>query len=206
MLYDNAEIPRAFLAGYQLTGEERYADVSRQTLEFVERELTHDEGGFFSTLDAQSENDQGEDEEGAFFVWTPEEVHEAIDDETTADLFCDRFGVTERGNFEGATVLTLAASVEDLAAEYDMAGSEVESTLETAREQAFDAREERPRPARDEKVLAGWNGLMIQRSRRAPSFSTTYTLNRPRTRSPSFANGSGTTRQAHSAAGTKMTT
>jgi len=88
-------------------------------------------------------------------------VHEAIDDETTADLFCDRFGVTERGNFEGATVLTLAASVEDLAAEYDMAGSEVESTLETAREQAFDAREERPRPARDEKVLAGWNGLMI---------------------------------------------
>jgi hypothetical protein len=161
MLYDNAEIPRAFLAGYQLTGEERYADVSRQTLEFVERELTHDEGGFFSTLDAQSENDQGEDEEGAFFVWTPEEVHEAIDDETTADLFCDRFGVTERGNFEGATVLTLAASVEDLAAEYDMAGSEVESTLETAREQAFDAREERPRPARDEKVLAGWNGLMI---------------------------------------------
>jgi len=72
MLYDNAEIPRAFLAGYQLTGEDRYAEIVADTLTFVTRELTHDEGGFFSTLDAQSESPEtGEREEGAFYVWTP---------------------------------------------------------------------------------------------------------------------------------------
>ncbi len=161
MLYDNAEIPRALLAGYQLTGDERYADAVRRTFEFVERELTHEDGGFFATLDAQSEGEAGEQEEGAFYVWTPEAVRDAIEDETAADIFCDRYGVTDRGNFEGATVLTMSTSVEALADEYGMDESDVEETLETAREQAFEARAERPRPARDEKVLAGWNGLMI---------------------------------------------
>jgi len=175
MLYDNAELPRAFLAGYQLTGTERYATVARETFEFVERELTHEDGGFFSTLDAQSlppesrgDGDGSSDaddheaaEEGAFFVWTPTEVHDAVEDETTADLFCDRFGVTERGNFEGKTVLTISSTVEELAETHDLAESEVEDRIESARRQAFEARAQRPRPARDEKVLAGWNGLMI---------------------------------------------
>ena len=177
MLYDNAELPRAFLAGHQLTGSERYATVAEATFEFVERELTHEDGGFFSTLDAQSvppahrlsddgsDNDEGDGdhdaEEGAYFVWTPAEVHDAVDDETVADLFCDRFGITDRGNFEGQTVLTISATVGDLAAEYDLSADEVESRLEQARTQVFAAREERPHPARDEKILAGWNGLMI---------------------------------------------
>jgi len=175
MLYDNAELPRAFLAGYQLTGTERYATVARETFEFVERELTHEDGGFFSTLDAQSlppesrrDDDGSSDaddheaaEEGAFFVWTPTEVHDAVEDETTADLFCDRFGVTERGNFEGKTVLTISSTVEELAEAHDLAESEVEDRIESARRRAFEARAQRPRPARDEKVLAGWNGLMI---------------------------------------------
>jgi uncharacterized protein YyaL (SSP411 family) len=162
MLYDNAEIPRAFLAGYQLTGEKRYAEVSRETFAFVERELTHPEGGFYSTLDAQSEDESGEREEGAFYVWTPGEVREAVDDHTDADLFCDRFGVTEAGNFEdGRTVLTGSASVEDIADAYDLEPETVGERLEVAREQVFEVREERPRPPRDEKVLAGWNGLMV---------------------------------------------
>jgi len=186
MLYDNAELPRAYLAGYQLTGEDRYRDVAVETLAFVERELTHPEGGFFSTLDAQSlppdvagdtadagEADRGSDaeaepEEGAFYVWTRDEVRSAVeahadtgDTDLATDLFCDRYGVTASGNFEGRTVLTLAASVEDLADEYDRSVAEVERLLETAEEAAFEAREERPRPARDEKVLAGWNGLMV---------------------------------------------
>jgi uncharacterized protein YyaL (SSP411 family) len=156
MLYDNAELPRAFLAGYQVFGDDRYARVARETFEFVERELTHPDGGFYSTLDAQSEG-----EEGKFYVWTPEQVHEAVDDESAADLFCDRFGVTERGNFEGETVLTLSASVDDLADEYDLDTETVEQHLESARRQVFDARSERTRPERDEKVLAGWNGLML---------------------------------------------
>jgi uncharacterized protein YyaL (SSP411 family) len=162
MLYDNAELPRAFLAGYQLTGEERYAEVSRDTFAFVERELTHPAGGFYSTLDAQSEDESGEREEGAFYVWTRAAVREAVDDTTDAGLFCDRYGVTEHGNFEdGQTVLTESASVERLAEAYDLDAADVEERLERARVQVFEAREERPRPPRDEKVLAGWNGLMV---------------------------------------------
>jgi len=190
MLYDNAELPRAYLAGYQLTGEQRYAEVARETLEFVERELTHEDGGFFSTLDAQSvppdagtaddeprgsDGDDHEQEEGAFYVWTPEQVHEAVgeyaddaldtdgtaDADLAADLFCDCFGVTPGGNFEGATVLTLSAPVADLAEEYDCDPQTVRDLLEAAGDAVFAAREDRPRPRRDEKVLAGWNGLAV---------------------------------------------
>jgi uncharacterized protein YyaL (SSP411 family) len=187
MLYDNAELPRAYLAGFQLTGEDRYRDVAVETLEFVQRELTHPGGGFYSTLDAQSlppgadgtETDdgesgvEGEPEEGAFYVWTRDEVRSAIetnadwvdigrvDTDLATDLFCDRYGVTASGNFEGQTVLTLGASAENLADQHDLSVEEVEHVLDAAGEATFQAREERPRPARDEKVLAGWNGLMI---------------------------------------------
>ncbi|ELY49750.1 thioredoxin domain-containing protein [Natronorubrum bangense] len=162
MLYDNAEIPRALLAGYQLTDEERYAETVAETLEFVERELTHDEGGFFSTLDAQSEDSEtGEREEGAFFVWTPEEVSEVLADETDADLFCARYDITESGNFEGQNQPNRVQSISSLAGEFDLEESDVETRLEAARERLFEAREQRPRPNRDEKVLASWNGLMI---------------------------------------------
>jgi len=163
MLYDQAALAPAYLAGYRVTGEERYAEVARETFAFVEREMQHDTGGFFSTLDAQSEDPEtGEREEGAFFVWTPEAVDEAIEDGLDADLFRERFGVTRSGNFEdGKTVLTLSEPVESLAAEHGMDEREVRERLDRAVKQARAYRESRPRPARDEKVLAGWNGLMV---------------------------------------------
>ncbi|WP_459194113.1 thioredoxin domain-containing protein [Halosimplex sp. J119] len=179
MLYDNAELARVFLAGFQFTGRERHRETARETLEFVERELTHPEGGFYSTLDAESEmptddDEAGEREEGAFYVWTPGRVETAVDEygadagisegeaDLAADLFCDRYGVTPKGNFErGTTVLTLNAPVEELADEYDRDTEKVEELLAAAKSAVFEAREQRPRPPRDEKVLAGWNGLMI---------------------------------------------
>ncbi|WP_435076850.1 thioredoxin domain-containing protein [Halococcus sp. AFM35] len=162
MLYDNAELARTYLAGYRLTGERRYAEIVCETLGFVERELCHPDGGFFSTLDAQSEDESGEREEGAFYVWTPDEIHDAVDDEFAADLFCERHGITETGNFEdGKTVLTLSAAIDELADEHETTTEEIEAELERAREAVFAARAERDRPARDEKTLAGWNGLMI---------------------------------------------
>ena len=161
MLYDNAELPRAYLAGYQVTGDERYLTVATETFDFIQRELTHEDGGFFSTLDAQSENESGEREEGAFYVWTPGYVEDAVDDGTVASLFCDRYGVTDRGNFEGKTVLTIEQSIDDLAAEYGMDADAVREALDEARQAVAAARDERPRPLRDEKVLAGWNGLAI---------------------------------------------
>ncbi|EJN61084.1 thioredoxin domain-containing protein [Halogranum rubrum] len=177
MLYDNAELPKSYLAGYQVTGEPRYARIAQETFAFVERELTHPDGGFFSTLDAQSEGfddesaesadgddsegGEAEREEGAFYVWTPEQVHEVLDEED-AELFCDRYGITKRGNFEhGTSVLNISTPVEELAEEYDIDRADVSERLTNARVALFEAREERPRPPRDEKVLAGWNGLMI---------------------------------------------
>jgi uncharacterized protein YyaL (SSP411 family) len=167
MLYDNGELPRVFLAGYQVTGDDRYAEVVRETVAFLERELRHHEGGLYSTLDAQSENQAGEHEEGAFYVWTPDAVTDAVagsDDceAVDAELFCDRFGVTESGNFEdGQTVLTVSASVDALATEHDLDPEAVRERLSRATNAVFDARAARPRPRRDEKVLAGWNGLAI---------------------------------------------
>jgi hypothetical protein len=163
MLYDQAGLARVYLAGWQALGDERYATVAEETFAFVERELTHPEGGFFSTLDAQSEDPEtGEREEGAFWVWTPEDVARVFEDPTDRALFRERYGVTDAGNFEaGQTVLTLAASPEELAANSSLDVAAVEERLARLRAEALDAREERPRPPRDEKVLAGWNGLMI---------------------------------------------
>ena len=157
MLYDNAEIPRAFLEAYRATGEERYARVAWETFEFLDRELGHPEGGFYSTLDARSEG-----VEGKFYVWTPEQVRAAVDDETDVSLVLERYGITQDGNFEdGQTVLTIAASVEELATQSGLGADEVQDRLDRAREQLFGARSDRTRPPRDEKILAGWNGLAI---------------------------------------------
>ncbi|MFQ3295199.1 MAG: hypothetical protein ACI9PP_002113 [Halobacteriales archaeon] len=174
MLYDNAELPRRYLAGYQLTGEDRYAAVVRETFAFLERELRHPDGGFFSTLDAQSvppdaaesaDADDGEAvemAEGAFYVWTPAGIQATVENDLAADLFCDRYGITEGGNFEGGTtVLTIDADIGTLADDYDLPPDEVRQLLDVARKAVFDARERRPRPRRDEKVIAGWNGLVI---------------------------------------------
>ncbi|MFC7203426.1 thioredoxin domain-containing protein [Haloferax namakaokahaiae] len=156
MLYDQAGLVPRYLDAARLTGTEDYADVARETFEFVRRELTHDDGGFFATLDAQSGG-----EEGTFYVWTPEQVRDHLG-ELDADLFCDRYGVTKGGNFEHkTTVLNVQTSIADLAEEYNLDESEARDRLESARETLFEARSERVRPARDDKILAGWNGLMI---------------------------------------------
>jgi uncharacterized protein YyaL (SSP411 family) len=155
MLYDNAELPRAYLAAAQATGRDGYRTVAAETFGFLEREMRHPEGGFYSTLDARSEG-----REGAYYVWTPDAVRDAMGDDL-ADLFCARFGVDDAGNFEGETVLTAARSVEDLAAEFELDSAEIEERLIDARLAAHAARSERERPARDEKVLASWNGLAV---------------------------------------------
>ena len=174
MLYDQAALARAYVDGYRLFEDGRYADVAEETLAFVERELGHPDGGFYATLDARSsppENPTGEHEEGAFYVWTPRQVRDAMaecadsapsdaDSGTLADVFCARYGVDESGNFEdGQTVLTVSQSIDDLTDAFDQSENELTALLDTAETRAFAARADRPRPARDEKVLAGWNGL-----------------------------------------------
>ena len=156
MLYDNAGLPSLYLAGHQLTGDEGYAETVDETLAFVERELTHPDGGFYSTLDARSG-----DEEGSFYVWTPADIHAHLDD-PVATLFCEHYGVTDGGNFErGTTVLNVSTTVDTLADDHDLTTDAVATKLSNACDTLSAAREERTRPPRDEKILAGWNGMMI---------------------------------------------
>ena len=166
MLYDNAELPLAYLDGYRLTGDPSYARVAAESLAFVDRELRHDDGGFFSTLDARSvppanRGGRGDPVEGAFYVWTPEEVDDVLD-EPAASVVKRRYGIRSGGNFEGGTTVpTIATPLTTLEADHDLSRSELRELLMAARVELFEARERRPRPPRDEKVLAAWNGRAI---------------------------------------------
>jgi uncharacterized protein YyaL (SSP411 family) len=156
MLYDQAQLAWAYLDAFQLTGREEYAATARGVFEYVARDLGAPEGAFYSAEDADSEG-----EEGRFYVWTTAELAEALPTDLAA-LAAYRWGVTERGNFEhGATILHEAHSIEDTASHAGLAVDAARAALETARRTLLAARERRPRPHRDDKVLAAWNGLMI---------------------------------------------
>ena len=156
MLYDNALLARAYLDGHLVTGEGRYARVAAEILEYVLRDMTRDGGGFFSAEDADSEG-----EEGTFYVWTPDQI-EAVLGADDAKTFAACYGVTAGGNFEhGASVLHVARPFAEVAQEQGLALGELEARLASARAKLLATRETRERPLRDDKVLAGWNGLMI---------------------------------------------
>lgn len=157
MLYDNALLPPLYLAVYQATGDEFYARIARETLDYVLREMTSPEGAFYTSTDADSEG-----EEGKFFLWRLEEFREALQDETLAELLMAHYGVTPQGNFEGgATVLHVAARPEELAVQRGWPVGKVLSLLAQGRERLLQARQRRIPPFRDEKVLTSWNALMI---------------------------------------------
>ena len=153
MLYDNAQLVPVYLHAWQLTGEPLFERVVTGTLEYLVREMVQPDGGSSATQDADSEGPDGTSEEGAFFVWTPEQVRGALDGEADAvvDAALRCFGVTEAGNFEhGTTVLALAEpdALDD-------------ATFERVRARLYEVRDARIRPATDDKVLASWNGLAI---------------------------------------------
>lgn len=154
MLYDNAQLARVYLHAWQVTGAERYRRVTIEILDYVLREMTDPQGGFYSSQDADSEG-----HEGRYFVWTPAEIREALGED--APPFMDRYGVTERGNFEGQNILFLARDPDVVAARHNLSAPAVEARLEAARRTLFERRETRVKPGRDDKVLAAWNGLML---------------------------------------------
>jgi hypothetical protein len=142
MLYDNAQLARVYVHGWQVSGELLFRAIVEETLDYVVREMTDPAGGFYATQSAESEG-----EEGKFFAWAYDEIEDVLGEE--ADRFADLYGVTRRGNFEGKNVLTFSGTWE-----------ERQETAE-ARQALFEAREKRVRPERDEKVLTSWNGLML---------------------------------------------
>ncbi|MEU0896309.1 thioredoxin domain-containing protein [Streptomyces massasporeus] len=151
MLYDNALLCRVYAHLWRSTGSELARRVALETADFMVRELRTNEGGFASALDADSDDGTGRHVEGAYYVWTPEQLREVLG-EQDAELAAQHFGVTEEGTFEeGASVLQLPVRDGLLDAE----------KVASIRERLLAARAERPAPGRDDKVVAAWNGLAI---------------------------------------------
>ncbi|MBM4087963.1 MAG: thioredoxin domain-containing protein [Planctomycetes bacterium] len=161
MLYDNALLADAYLDGYLVTRSPEYARVVRETLDYVCRSMTDAEGGFHSTEDADSEG-----EEGKFYTWTAAEIDRTLDPEAAA-RFRYVYGVTPSGNFEGRNILHLAKTVEQFARMKGWDVRELETSLARSRAALLETRDRRVRPAKDDKVLVSWNGLMIQAMARA---------------------------------------
>jgi uncharacterized protein YyaL (SSP411 family) len=148
MLYDQALLARVYLHAWQATGLDRYRQVLDETVGYVLRDLAQPGGGFSSAEDADSEG-----EEGRFYVWTPEQVTEALEGDTDlAAEVMDFYGVTPAGNFEGRNILNRLAQRGRL---------DRSARIEDARRRLFAARERRVRPGLDDKVLTEWNALML---------------------------------------------
>jgi uncharacterized protein YyaL (SSP411 family) len=155
MLYDNALLSRFYLHYYQVSQDDFARETVEGILDYVVREMTSPEGGFYSTQDADSEG-----HEGKFFVWTLEEVSSLLG-ERASDVFARAYDITPSGNFEGKNIPNLKRPMADVAAELQISMDELKSSLEQSRKKLFEARERRIKPDRDEKVITAWNGLML---------------------------------------------
>jgi uncharacterized protein len=156
MLYDNALLSQLYGEIYQVTKAEPYRQITCKTLDYVIREMKHPDGGFYSAQDADSEG-----EEGKFYVWDRREIESIISDKTAADIFCEHYGVTQGGNFEGKNILNVRVPITSLAKKYEKTPEFMAQTVKDASTMLFAEREKRVKPGRDEKILTSWNGLMI---------------------------------------------
>ncbi|MEE8412025.1 MAG: thioredoxin domain-containing protein [Acidobacteriota bacterium] len=161
MLYNQALLVPVYVDAFQLTGRQDFRRVAEQTLDFVRRELTDPGGGFYSSLDADSEG-----EEGRFYVWDQTEIESILGDD--AGLFCKTYGITRAGNFEGRNIPNLLhGSLAEQAAAAGTDEATLERRLAPLRQALLAEREKRVRPGTDQKVLTAWNGLMITAFARA---------------------------------------
>jgi len=154
MLYDNAQLASAYLHAYQITNDPFFKSVVTETLDFIAREMTHPNGGFYSSLDADSGG-----EEGKFYIWTLDEIRATLEDD--ADFFEAAYGITSRGNWEGKTVLQRALDDASLATRFNLNLDAVPARLIDCHNRLLSVRASRIRPGTDDKVLTSWNGLML---------------------------------------------
>lgn len=155
MLYDNAQLVTLYSNAFQVTGDENYHRVVDETLTFIQREMTDPSGGFYSSLDADSEG-----EEGKFYVWDKAEIEKVLGDES--DMVVSFYQVTNEGNWEGSNILMRPDDPEAFAEEYGWSVSELEHKIHIADQKLLSARSNRIRPGLDDKILAGWNGMMMR--------------------------------------------
>jgi uncharacterized protein YyaL (SSP411 family) len=163
MLYDNALLSRAYLHAYLLTGDPKYRRVCEQTLDFIIREMmaypvkgASPQGGFFSSLDADSEG-----EEGKFYLWTIVEIRSALDLPQEAEFIIAAYGITPSGNFEGRTVLQRALDDAALAEQFNIPFENIPDYLSSLHNKLLAARSKRVPPNKDDKVLVSWNALAL---------------------------------------------
>lgn len=154
MLYDNALLISVLSDAYRLTREKRYEKTIRHTIRFLMREMKHPEGGFYAALDADSEG-----EEGLFYVWTKEEITAILGN--GAELFCSFYDITDNGNWEGKNILRILKTHEVFARENSLDPVALEPELDKALIQLLAQRAGRIRPATDDKLLLGWNCLLV---------------------------------------------
>lgn len=155
MLYDNGQLLNLYANAYKLNPNPLYKEVIYKTTGFLEREMTNEEGGFFSALDADSEG-----EEGKYYVWTEQEIKHILKDD--AAIFNYYYGVGNKGHWEhGNNILTIAHTIEEVAEKFNLPVEEVEKTLQNAGKRLLKEREKRVRPGLDDKTLASWNALTI---------------------------------------------
>ncbi|MFN2119494.1 MAG: thioredoxin domain-containing protein [Anaerolineales bacterium] len=157
MLYDNAQLALAYLHAWELTRDPFFERVMTQTLAFVARDMRSPSGGFFSSLDADSEGREGE-----FYVWTEAELRDALKDDDLLELIRAAYGITARGNWEGHNILQRALDDDSLAARFRTDQGEILQQLDEAHRRLLQARSRRAPPATDDKVVCSWNGLMMR--------------------------------------------
>src|SRR5206468_5402982 len=181
MLYDQAQLAVVYLDAFQIIRDRQYESVARDILDYVARDMTSKEGGFFSAEDADSPivgiGDSGHRKtaEGAFYIWTKKEIDDALGD--TAEVFEFHYGVQPHGNapegsdphdeFRGKNVLIVRHTIAETAQRFKKNEQEIAGLLEKCREKLFSIRAKRPRPHLDDKIIAAWNGLMISAYARA---------------------------------------
>ncbi|MCW8964387.1 MAG: thioredoxin domain-containing protein [Gammaproteobacteria bacterium] len=156
MLYDNGPLLALYAQAYAATGNQLFKRIAEETADWVKREMQSPAGGYYSTLDADSEG-----EEGRFYVWSSEEAEKLLEAEEYA-VFSKRFGLDRPANFEGKWNPHVYQSVEQIAESLQSREELVDKLLTRARHKLFEAREQRTHPGRDEKILTSWNGLMIR--------------------------------------------
>ena len=155
MLYDNALLSRVYLHYYQVSQDELARETTKGILDYVIREMTNDEGGFYSTQDADSEG-----HEGKFFVWDIAEIKSVLG-EKQANFFCAAYDITDSGNFEGENIPNIKHSLKVVAEKAGVTLDELNASLSQSKRKLFEVREQRIKPDRDEKVITAWNGLML---------------------------------------------
>ena len=156
MLYDNALLARTYLEAAQATGDPQYRRVAAETLDYVLREMTSPEGGFYSATDADSEG-----VEGKFFVWTPEDVRRIVPTDEDARRFCAYYDITPGGNWEHTSIPNTPHSLEDVARDLAISPEDLRTTIDRVKPLVYAARAQRIPPGLDDKILTAWNGMMI---------------------------------------------